>query len=50
MQIDEAGESWVGKGQPVSSPAATTARLAFSIMNEPYWIDIPFGAPARDNR
>jgi hypothetical protein len=48
MQIDEAGESWVAKGQPVGSPATATARLAFSIMNEPYWIDIPFGASVRD--
>ena len=42
MQIDEAGESWIGSGQPVAAPATTTARLAFSIRNEPYWIDIPF--------
>jgi len=42
MQIDEAGESWVGSGQLVASPATTTARLAFSIRHEPYWIDLPF--------
>ena len=42
MQIDEAGESWIGNGQPVTAPATT--RLAFSIRNEPYWIDIPFVA------
>ena len=42
MQIDEAGESWVGRGQPVANPATTTARLAFSIRHEPYWIDLPF--------
>ena len=42
MQIDEAGESWIGRGQPVANPAATTARLAFSIHHEPYWIDLPF--------
>jgi hypothetical protein len=50
MQIDETGESWVGSGQPVRSPAAATARLAFTIMNEPYWIDIPFGTPAPAGR
>jgi len=43
MQIDDAGESWVGRGQPVANPAETTARLAFSIRHEPYWIDLPFG-------
>jgi len=42
MQIDEAGESWVGHGQQVANPATTTARLAFSIRHEPYWIDLPF--------
>jgi hypothetical protein len=45
MQIDEAGESWVGRGRPVANPAATTARLAFSIRHEPYWIDLPFSRP-----
>ena len=41
MQIDETGESWIGHGQPVDSPANATARLAFTIKHEPYWIDIP---------
>jgi hypothetical protein len=42
MQIDEAGESWVGSGAAVGVPAATTVRLAFTIRHEPYWIDLPF--------
>lgn len=42
MQIDDTGESWIGSGQAVGSPATTTARLEFSIQHEPYWIDIPF--------
>ena len=42
MHIDETGESWVGSGQPVASPATATARLAFTIHQDPYWIDIPF--------
>jgi len=45
MQIDDTGESWIGSGQPVASPAATTARLGFSIEHEPYWIDLPFKSP-----
>jgi len=45
MQIDETGESWVGSGRPVATPATATARLAFSIRQDPYWIDIPFTAP-----
>lgn len=44
MRIDEAGESWVGHGRAVANPAATTARLAFSIRHEPYWIDLPFSS------
>ena len=44
MQIDEAGESWLGHSQPVANPATTTARLAFSIRHEPYWIDLPFSS------
>ncbi|HJZ78497.1 MAG TPA: hypothetical protein VKE51_42510 [Vicinamibacterales bacterium] len=44
MRIDDAGESWIGSGQPVSAPAATTVRLAFAIRHEPYWIDLPFAA------
>ena len=45
MQIDEAGESWVGRGEPIADPATTTARLAFSIRHEPYWIDLPVSRP-----
>jgi len=44
MQIDETGESWVGSGQPVASPATATARLAFRIGEDPYWIDIAFNS------
>ena len=48
MQIDETGESWVGAGRPVEAPASATARLAFAIEHEPYFIDIPFAsAPLR---
>ena len=42
MRIDDAGESWLGSGRSVTNPGATTARLAFSIRREPYWIDLPF--------
>ena len=42
LRIDDAGESWMGSGQPVNDPAKTTVRVAFSIRGEPYWIDLPF--------
>ena len=43
LQIDEAGESWIGQGQPVADPSATTARVAYTLRGEePYWIDLPF--------
>ena len=45
MRIDDAGESWVGRGRSVTHPAGTIARLAFSIRREPYWIDLPFVRP-----
>ena len=44
LQIDDAGESWVGSGRAVTNPAATAARVAFAIRQEPYWIDLPFAA------
>ena len=47
MQIDETGESWVGAGRPVEAPASATARLAFAIEHEPYFIDIPFTTSLR---
>jgi hypothetical protein len=47
LQIDDAGESWVGSGAPVTAPAATTVRVAFAIQHEPYWIDLPFSASSR---
>jgi hypothetical protein len=46
LQIDAAGESWVGSGRVVRDPAKTTARVAFTVGNEPYWIDVGFLAPA----
>jgi hypothetical protein len=45
MTIDEFGESWVGSGRRLEITPATTVRVAFSIRQEPYWIDIPYGAP-----
>jgi hypothetical protein len=48
LKIDESGESWVGAGKPVSNPAKTGARIAFTVASEPYWIDVPF-IPGRDD-
>jgi hypothetical protein len=44
LQIDNSGESWTGSGRAVTEPANATARVAFTIKGEPYWIDVPFGA------
>lgn len=50
LRIDDAGESWVGEGQPISEPGLTSVRVAFTIGAEPYWIDLPFqSAPADPN-
>jgi hypothetical protein len=46
LQIDDAGESWTGSGNPVTKPAAATVRVAFTMNHELYWIDIPFAKPA----
>src|SRR5262245_61725524 len=48
LKIDDSGESWVGAGKPVTNPAKTGARIAFTVANEPYWIDVPF-VPGRDD-
>jgi hypothetical protein len=45
LQIDEAGESWIGKGREVRNAASATATVAFTIAHEPYSIDIPFTLP-----
>jgi hypothetical protein len=42
LQIDENGESWVGRGRPVDDPAHAIARIAYTVQNQPYWIDVPF--------
>jgi hypothetical protein len=49
LAIDEAGESWIGHGDPVTDPDHTTARVAFTIHGEPYWIDLPFRQPSRSS-
>jgi hypothetical protein len=42
LEIDESGESWVGRGRPPSSGAV--ARIAYTSRTQPYWIDLPFSA------
>ena len=42
--IDEQGESWKADGAPVAG--GVTARVAFVLSGEPYWIDVPFITPA----
>jgi hypothetical protein len=42
--IDEQGESWRAEGAPVEA-AGATARVAFVIGGETYWIDVPFVTP-----
>lgn len=44
LHIDEAGESWIGTGAPVKDPA-TTVRVAYTMRDQPYWIDVPFFVP-----
>ena len=41
LQIDDSGESWVGRGRPVDDPAAT-ARVVYTASGTPYFIDVPF--------
>ena len=41
-QIEEGGKSWVAIGRPVQDVNAT-ARVSFTALGKPYWIDLPFG-------
>jgi hypothetical protein len=43
LQIDDAGEAWISRGNPVTDPEAT-ARVSYTIRGKPYWIDLPFSA------
>ncbi len=45
MTIDDAGESWIGKGRAVRDPLNTWATVAFTIAHEPYSVDVPFEIP-----
>jgi hypothetical protein len=45
LSIDPAAGAWTGAGRPVLHPDATTARVAFTVNNDPYWIDLPFTVP-----
>jgi hypothetical protein len=46
MTIDDAGESWVGQGQPVSG-SGIIVRLRYDLAGAPHDIEIPFVAPKR---
>jgi hypothetical protein len=45
LQIDNTGESWIGSGRAVpglgSGRAKATVRVAFTVANDPYWIEVP---------
>ena len=41
LQIDESGESWIGRGHSVTDPDATV-RIAYTARGKPYFIDVPF--------
>jgi hypothetical protein len=41
LQIDDSGESWVGRGREVADPDAI-ARVAYTVHGRPYFIDVPF--------
>lgn len=41
MKIDDDGESWIGAGQPIAKTDELAVRVAFTIHDEPYWIDVP---------
>ena len=41
LQIDDSGESWVGRGRQVADPDAI-ARVAYTVHSKPYFIDVPF--------
>jgi hypothetical protein len=45
MRIDEFGESWIGSGRPINIAGNTTVRVAFTVRQEPYWIDVPYANP-----
>jgi hypothetical protein len=40
-EVDENGESWIAAGTPLKGSEGT-ARLAFVVYGEPYWIDVPY--------
>jgi hypothetical protein len=50
LQIDESGERWIGRGRPVDDPAQATARIAYTLQAEPYFIDVPFAPAERKAR
>ena len=45
LQIDSMGESWIGSGRAIpglgSGRDKVTVRVAFTVANDPYWIDVP---------
>jgi hypothetical protein len=46
LKIDDSGESWMGSGKPIASPGTASARVAFTVAGDAYWIDVPL-APGK---
>lgn len=41
LEIDDAGESWVARGRPITS-GETMVKLSYSVQGQPHEIEIPF--------
>jgi hypothetical protein len=46
LQIDDAGESWVGQGQPVSGQGVMV-KVTYDLKGEPSEVEMPFVAASR---
>ena len=41
LEIDDAGESWVARGRPITS-GETMVKVSYSVQGHPYEVEIPF--------
>lgn len=49
LEIDDAGESWIARGRPVSGDNVMV-KVSYSVAGEPYEVEIPFGTSAPSRR
>ncbi|MCC7126478.1 MAG: hypothetical protein IT178_16635 [Acidobacteria bacterium] len=47
LTLDDAGESWIGQGRPITAEENAIVKVSYDLRGEPHEVEIPFVAGSR---